>query len=98
MVKIGKRIKELRELAGISQEKLAEMFGVSRPTISQMKNDDRRITVEELVKLTEVFNVSIEGLLNLEKEPEIILKKGKKSPKVKPQIRINVPQKNLEKF
>ncbi len=98
MVKIGKRIKELRELSGISQQRLAEMLGVSRPTISQIESGERKITADELIKLSEIFNVSVESLLNLEKEPEIILRKGKKPSKVKPQIRINVPQKKLEKF
>ncbi|GAH65882.1 unnamed protein product, partial [marine sediment metagenome] len=39
-----------------------------------------------------------ESLLDLEKQPEVILREGRKGRKVKPQIRINVPQKNLEKF
>lgn len=104
MIKIGQRIKGLRERMGIKQQRLADMLKVSRPTISQIENEERKISVDELIKLSEIFNLSIESLLDLEKEPEVILSEGsrgrdvKKERKVKPQIRINVPQKNLEKF
>lgn len=97
MIKIGQRIKELRERMGITQQRLAEMLKVSRPTISQIENEERKISADELIKLSEIFNLTIECLLNFKREPEVILKEGKKE-KVKPQIRINVPQKNLEKF
>lgn len=96
--KIGKRIKEFREQYAISQQRLAEMLRVSRPTISQMENGERRISADELIKLSEILNVSIENLLDLEKQPEVILKENKKVKDVKTQTRINVPQRNLEKF
>jgi transcriptional regulator with XRE-family HTH domain len=97
MSKISHRIKELRESLGISQQRLAELLGVLRPTISQIENGERKISAEELIKLSEIFGISIESLLDLKKQPEVILKEGKKK-KIKPRIRINVPQKNLEKF
>lgn len=98
MVNIGHRIKELREQSGISQQKLADRLTVSRPTISQIENGERRISADELIKLSDIFNISVDSLLDLRKEPEVILKETKKRKESKPQIRINVPQKNLEKF
>ena len=98
MIKLGQRIKELREQSGISQQKLAEMLGVSRPTISQIESEERKISADELIKLAAIFNLSIESLVDLEKQPEVILEEGRKEKKRRPQIRINVPQKNLEKF
>ena len=97
-MKLGQRIKEFREKSGISQQKLAERLGVLRPTISQIENGERRISADELIKLSEIFNLSIDNLLDLEKQPEVILLESKKEKRIKPQIRINVPQKNLEKF
>ena len=96
--KIGKRIKELRESIGVSQQKLAELLKVSRPTITQIEKGERKISADELIKLSEIFNLSIESLLDLEKKPEVVLGESKKIKKAKPQMRINVPQKNLEKF
>ena len=98
MIKIGYRIKELREQLGISQQKLADLLGVARPTISQIENEERKVSTDELIKLSEIFNLSVESLLNLKKEPEVVLKESKKRKRGKPQIRINVPQKNLDKF
>ena len=61
MIEIGKRIKKLRAGLGISQGRLAEKLGVSRPTISQIETGERRICAEELEKLAEIFNVSVDG-------------------------------------
>ena len=98
MNKIGRKIRELREKLGISQQKLAEQLKVSRPTVSQMENDERKICVEELIKLSKIFNLSVGNLLDLEKQPEVILREEKEKKKETLQIRINVPQKNLKKF
>jgi len=98
MAKLSQKIKELREQLGMSQQKLAMLLGVSRPTISQIENGERKICAEELIKLSKIFDVSVENLLDLKKQPEIILNIDKKGKKEKSQIRINVPQKNLDKF
>ena len=65
MVEIGQKTAELRMRAGISQQRLAEMLGVSRPTITQIENGKRKVSVNELVKLSEIFNLSVENLLCL---------------------------------
>ena len=96
--KLGKRIKDLREQAGISQQKLADALGVPRPSVSQIENGERKISADELVKLSRAFHISIEALLDSERLPEVGLTEGKKREEVKPQLRINVPQKNVEKF
>lgn len=98
MIKIGFRVKKLRVRLGISQQRLADLLGVSRPTLSQIENGERKISAEELGRLSEIFGISADSFLNLEKQPQVILEEVKKGKKVKPQIRINVPQKNLEKF
>lgn len=98
MITIGHRIRELRVKVGMSQQRLAEILGVSRPTISQIENDERKIFADELIKLSEAFNISVDNLLNIEKSPLIILDEGKKKKKTSQMIRINVPQKNVDKF
>ena len=96
--KLGPRVKELRERVAISQDKLAERLGVSRPTLSQIEAGKGKISANELVKLSEIFGLSIESLLGFEKEPEVALSEDKPTRRIKPQIRINVPQRNLKKF
>ena len=95
---LGKRIKNLREKLEINQQKLANLLGVSRPTISQIEKGRRKVSTDELIKFSEIFDLPIEVLLDFKKEVEVILNDTKKKVAIRPQIRINVPQKNLEKF
>lgn len=98
VITIGRKIKEFRGALGISQQELADTLGVSRPTVSQIENGERKIYAEEIKKLAKIFNISADRLLNLEKEPAVIIREAKETYKSKPQIRINLPQKNLNKF
>ncbi len=95
---LGLRIKAFREAAKINQHELAKRLGISRPTVSQIENGERKVAADELIKLSEIFNLSVNGLLDLEKQPKVVLLQDKEERKVKTQIRINVPQKNSAKF
>jgi len=95
---IGNRMKSLRMKNEISQEKLAEMLGISRPAVSQMENGERKITAEELIKISRIFGLTVENIINPQKEPSVTIERELKTAKEKPQIRINVPQKNMKKF
>lgn len=97
-IKLGQRVKKIRERVAMSQDKLAEKLGVSRPTLSQIESGKGKISADELVKLSEIFGLSVESLLGFEKEPEVTLLEGKPTKQTKPPIRINVPQRNLKKF
>jgi transcriptional regulator with XRE-family HTH domain len=94
---LGRRIREIRESLGINQEKLASVLNISRPAVSQLENGERRVCAAELRSLAIAFNISVDLLLNLTKEPEINLDLEKLKP-ANLEIRINVPQKNLQKF
>jgi transcriptional regulator with XRE-family HTH domain len=96
--KIGSRIKELREKAEMSQDALARKMKLPRPAISQIESGARKIATDELLSFSQIFHVSVDVLLNPEKEPEVRLYEGKEDKAPKPQIRISVPQKNLQKF
>lgn len=98
MIAVGQRIKGFRKSLGMSQEKLAELLGVSRPTVSQIENGDRKVSAEELKNLADIFNTSTDSLLNPKKEPTVFVKESRAEYQAEPQIRINVPQKNFKKF
>jgi transcriptional regulator with XRE-family HTH domain len=97
--KLGAKIKTIRENFGLSQERVAELLEVNRVTISQIENGERKISAEEIAKLSRIFNMPSDVLLDLEKDIKVILDSHKK-PKQKEnqEIRIHVPKKNLEKF
>lgn len=96
--KLGENIKILREQHGITQQKLADLLSLSRPTVSQIEIGERKLSADELIKLADIFNISVEYLLGLKREPKIIIKKTERKEKPKYQVRINVPQKNIKKF
>ncbi len=96
--KIGLRIKELREKAGMSQDMMAKSVNLHRPTITQIESGARKVTAEDLVVFAKLFRVPVDHLLNPGKEPEVRLEKKKEGKPIKPQMRISVPQKNVQKF
>ena len=95
---IGKRIKSLREEIGFSQEQLADNLGLRREAISNIENGKRKATVEELSKISKILNISLDVLIDASKDISVIISKEDKTVRKKPEIRINVPQKNLKKF
>src|SRR4030043_1610422 len=95
--KIGQRIKKLREEIGMNQQDLAGKLGILRPTISQIENGERKIRADELMKLSEILNTSVQYLMGIEDKPEVVLQE-RREKMTKPQMRINVPAKNVDKF
>lgn len=97
--KLGFKIKNLREKIGLSQERLANLLKVSRVSISQIESGDRKISAEEIANLSKIFNITTDVLLDLKQDIKVTLGKTRVVlPMKKTEIRINVPQKNLEKF
>lgn len=60
---LGERITEYRKRAGLSQEALAELVGVSRQAVSKWELDDATPEVSKLVALAKVFGVTTDQLL-----------------------------------
>ena len=98
---LGRFIKQQRVKHNMTQEYLASMLGISRPTYVQIERGERDITVVEAKKLADVFDMTLENLLaekeNIEPKVKITGKK-RSQKKVKEAIRISVPQEKAEKF
>lgn len=55
---VKNRLKEFRVERGISQEKLAEMSGISRATLSKIENNEEtNVNTRTMVKLADIFGV-----------------------------------------
>lgn len=96
--KLGVKIKSIREQTGLAQEKLAVLLGISRVSLSQIENGERKISAEEIVTLAKIFNLSSDILLDLEKDMKVVFEKSKEEIEKKTRVRINIPQRNLDKF
>ena len=59
----SKRLRILRENKGYNQEKLANMCGLSTSTIGMYEQGRRQPDNDTLVKLADIFDVSIDYLL-----------------------------------
>lgn len=64
METIGKKIRKLRALKGISQEELAYDLGVARQTISNWEVDSKIPSTDNIIALTEYFNVGSDYFLS----------------------------------
>lgn len=60
---MGENIVRLRAAKGLSQEVLADQLGVSRQSVSKWETDASVPELEKLVKLSEVFSVSLGELV-----------------------------------
>ena len=67
---IGKNILTRRKELGMSQEELADMLLVSRQTISLWEKDQTLPTIDNLMRLKDIFGVSIDKILSEEEKKE----------------------------
>ncbi|MBE6639329.1 MAG: helix-turn-helix transcriptional regulator [Ruminococcaceae bacterium] len=65
------RLKEIRKSKGISQLKLAMDLNTNQNTISRYENGEREPGINELIKIADYFNISIDYLLERTDNPRI---------------------------
>ena len=65
---LNHQIRTLRLVRGMSQVELARRLGVTKQSVSNWENDNIQTSIEMLKKLADIFSVSTEYLLGLEKE------------------------------
>ena len=65
MVDFGKKLKELRINAKLTQAQLGELIGVTKSVISFYELQERSPSPDVLIKLSQVFHVSTDYLLGL---------------------------------
>ena len=64
MMGINERIKNFRNRLHLSQEYVANFLGINRATYTQMENGKRKLTAEDISRLSELFGVTADALLN----------------------------------
>ncbi|MCW5589926.1 MAG: DUF4065 domain-containing protein [Legionellales bacterium] len=93
-------IQKLRKKQHLTQEYLADKLGISRPTYIQIERGERELTIAEAKKLANIFNLSLENFLQEQELDLVIEVNNTKNSKLsmKNEIRISIPQVNLDKF
>ncbi len=65
---LGKNIQKIRKLRHLTQEKLAEGIGVEINSISSIETGKYFPSPENLVKISEILDVSLSDLFNFKEE------------------------------
>ena len=65
------RLKEIRKTKGISQLKLAMDLHMNQNTVSRYETGEREPGINELIKIADYFNVSIDYLVGRTENPKI---------------------------
>ena len=81
MLKMGVYLKKLRNEKGLTQEELAEKFGVTRRTVSRWETGYSLPDIDVLIEMSDFYNVELKDLLqggnknmeNKEKETAILV-------------------------
>lgn len=56
---VGKRVKELRNKLGVSQEELADIANLDRTYITSVECGKRNISIVNIEKLSKALNISL---------------------------------------
>lgn len=65
---VGKKIRGVRELQGLSQDYVASMLGISQATLSNIENGEVGIIFERLFELSSILSVDVNMILNFDKD------------------------------
>lgn len=90
-------LKELLSRHKVSQQDLADILCISRPTAAKVIAGENEMTISQVRKLAEALGISTSEVLGEEKPKEIILEKCLPDTKV-PTERISVPAEKVDKF
>ncbi|MCI8891597.1 MAG: helix-turn-helix transcriptional regulator [Eubacterium sp.] len=66
-------LKNLRKDAGLTQKELADKVGVTNSTISFYEQEERSPSVDMIIRLSKIFNVSVDYLLGIDQKRNINL-------------------------
>ena len=60
---IGKRLREARTNAGLTQAEAAKLLGLHRPAVTEIEQGNRKVTPQEIVAFSEMYAVAYEWIL-----------------------------------
>ena len=68
------RLKELRKKKGLSQLRLATELNTTQNTISRYETGEREPGIDELIKIADYFNISVDYLIGRTDDPKLYKK------------------------
>ena len=71
-----KNLKKLRQLAGVTQQQLAERLTVSQQSVNKYENHNVEPDIDTLIKIADFFEVSLDYLVGRTEIQEMVTKKS----------------------
>ena len=68
-MKIGNRLRDLREKNNITQAQIAEKLGITQGAVSQWEVGATNPSIGTISKLSEILNCTVDELLGITKTP-----------------------------
>src|SRR5437660_725041 len=59
---LGKRLRDARQMAGLSQSQAADLMKLHRPAITDIENESRKVSAGELKEFARIYRVSLPWL------------------------------------
>lgn len=69
-----KQLKFYREKRTFSQDFMAEHIGITQPLYNRIENGSREMTINTLIKITEILDISMDSLFAKEENTDTITK------------------------
>ena len=63
---IGENIKKIREQKGLLQKEVTTHLNLDKSAYSKLEKGAREVKVTELIKLSSLFDMSVDGIINYE--------------------------------
>lgn len=95
---IGRRIAELRKMKGLSQEDLAKIVKISRPSLAQIELGNRSINIMEIQRLSIGLGFSLDEFMSKEFIINQDIENKIESKTQKYDERISIPTLHVNKF
>lgn len=90
-MKLAENIKNRRQALKLSQEYVAEQLGVSRQAVSKWETGQSEPAASNLIRLADVFEISLSELVNPQKKEDQVLLDGERREKPQnPILRANL--------
>ncbi len=67
-MKIGEKIRKMRDLKGLSQDNMAHAMGISTSAYGKIERDETEITLNKLEEISKVFQVSVFDILKFDEQ------------------------------
>jgi transcriptional regulator with XRE-family HTH domain len=92
-------LKKMRTKNNQTQDNVAKVLDISRQTYSLLESGEKEITINQIEKLSDFYEISkIDFIYQKERKIEIKVEQSSEQNDINQDIRISVPQKNINKF